>query len=221
MEKIISATNIAIHEICPRQVYFRIQKKKPILNNRGIKGVIEHQKIEEIVKKNFEDIKPNPNFEGNVFSQELGIRVNPYALKELEMLLVGTNIRLLSQRLISTDLGMCATPDLIAMGKEKCIVVDYKGARRNYVRLSDLIQMSAEVMVVENELWPGLREGHLFYYRMNRDSIKKIYVSEKLRKRVLEIRDDIFFMQQSDTIPEYKETKFCKHCGYLTYCKEM
>jgi len=224
MKNTVAVGDIAKYPICPRMVYLKLQGKREIPTSKSRRGQIEHRKIEKIVKEGFKSIRPysaTRTPEKNIFAQKLGIRINPQALEELEMMLSGADMKFFDYRLVSYRLRIIGAPDLIAKRGWDCIVAEFRGASSSYVTESDMVKIGAHVMLVQDVLWPELDKGHLVYHKVSENPIKEIYLSRDLRTNVLGIRDNILLMQQTGKIPEYKKTNHCRRCGYFVPCEKL
>ncbi len=213
-ETIVTASDVALYVKCPRQVYFKLKKVPYVEREERVKGRVEHLLLRNIVEKNFDyRILEKNDFE-----------ICISALNELEKFLMNFNTKFFEQALVSKKYGLAAKPDLIAVGEENCEVIEFKGTKiRHDITYSDKIYVCAQTMVVEDTLCPGLDHGNVFYYKISNKPIKTVYVSDKLKSKIMEIKSSILSMKKDieckkDNMPPYCEKSLCKTCDYAYYC---
>lgn len=100
-------------------------------------------------------------------------------------------------------------------GRFSAIPVEYKRGKPKESD-ADILQLTAQVMCLEDMLVCDIKEGHLFYGETNHRL--KIEISEEYRQRVKDICAEMHQLYQRRYTPKVKTGQHCKACSMADLC---
>ena len=128
----------------------------------------------------------------------------------------------------SKELGITGTCDVVEFykdpngvelsgreGRFSAIPVEYKRGKPKESD-ADILQLTAQVMCLEDMLVCDIKEGHLFYGETNHRL--KIEISEEYRQRVKDICAEMHQLYQRRYTPKVKTGQHCKACSMADLC---
>ncbi len=100
-------------------------------------------------------------------------------------------------------------------GRFSAIPVEYKRGKPKESD-ADILQLTAQVMCLEDMLVCDIKEGHLFYGETNHRL--KIEISEEYRQRVKDICEEMHQLYRRRYTPKVKTGQHCKACSMADLC---
>lgn len=224
----ISASDLAAWEFCPRKVYFqRVLGIRSPKKEEMIKGTIKHKIFEEMInshkKKESFDIS---NIIENALSrytkdfEEFSTDVDGFK-KELEscfsILREKVNKKeflipeFCEQWMESEDLALKARIDTVFNESGDWIIGDLKTNTSDF--LGTQLQVGAGALVFEKKMNTKVKKMKIISH--NDWEEKKIYLTNELRKKILETRDEVREMLKNKKMPPTcSNINKCSKCNF-------